>query len=202
MNDTPTLTPRELASQVATILTNLCAAIARLLIRKPLLILHTAPLWSYINRTSQRFTRLMTRLSEGTLRPPQATARQTQAAPAATARAAPPATTPPRHQLPTGKAWLVKALGWEVVGYMTQLEHLLARPDAHEILAAAPEAGRLLRPIARMLAGTLPAIITHPKPLRPPPNPGTPKRKRKPRPHTWPMIYPWDTRYKGPPVTR
>ena len=199
MNDTPTLTPRELASQVATILTNLCAAIARLLIRKPLLILHTAPLWSYINRTSQRFTRLMTRLSEGPLRPPQATARQTQAAPAATARAAPPATTPPRHQLPTGKAWLVKALGWEVVGYMTQLEHLLSRPGVHDIFVAAPQAARLIRPIAHMLATPLPALIAPPK--RPPPPPGAPKRKRQPRPHTWPMIYPWDPRYKGPKVT-
>ena len=84
---------------------------------------------------------------------------------------------------------------------MSQLEHLFSRPGAHEILAAAPQAGRLLRPIARMLGGTLPALITLPKRLRPPPPPGTPKRQRKPRHHTWPMIYPWDPRYKGPKVT-
>jgi hypothetical protein len=54
--------------------------------------------------------------------------------------------------LPTGRGWLVLALGYEAAGYASQLQALLAEPAAARLLAAAPTAGRILRPLARMLA--------------------------------------------------
>lgn len=48
--------------------------------------------------------------------------------------------------------WLVRLAGWQAVGYREQLRHLLQTPDIVALLAAAPQAGRVLRPICRMLA--------------------------------------------------
>ncbi|MBC7636130.1 MAG: hypothetical protein H7251_11060 [Acetobacteraceae bacterium] len=53
--------------------------------------------------------------------------------------------------LPPGRGWLVREVGWEATGYMAQLEALLAEVTSRASLASAPAAGRLLRPICRML---------------------------------------------------
>ncbi len=68
--------------------------------------------------------------------------------------------------LPTARGWLVRALGPEAAACATQLEALLAEPAAAELLALAPSAGRILRPIARMLASGAFAPQPAPRPTR------------------------------------
>ena len=52
---------------------------------------------------------------------------------------------------PGGFAWLVRLMGWRVAGYGLQLRAILVAPEMVALLAAAPQAGRILRPMCRML---------------------------------------------------
>lgn len=49
-------------------------------------------------------------------------------------------------------AWLVRVAGWHAAGYGSQLAAVLGTPDMVALLRAAPQAGRMLKPICRMLA--------------------------------------------------
>ena len=62
-------------------------------------------------------------------------------------------------RLPDGFGWLVRRCGWQAAGYGGQLRHLLAEPDMAALLLAAPQVGRILRPLCRMLAVELPAEL-------------------------------------------
>jgi hypothetical protein len=101
---------------------------------------------------------------------------------------------PPKVKLPNGQMWLVK-LVQETAQIRGQLEHLLTNEELQEFLKAVPQAGRILRPLCKMLGAdpTLtPAIL---RPSIPKPRKPRPARERKPRPvhpnHGWP-------RYKKP----
>jgi hypothetical protein len=52
---------------------------------------------------------------------------------------------------PGGFVWLVKMAGWQSAGYGSQLRAVLETPEMVALLAAAPQAGRVLRPICRAL---------------------------------------------------
>jgi len=66
--------------------------------------------------------------------------------------------------LTTDCGWLVAALGPEAAACATQLQALLAEPGAPELLALAPSAQRILRPLTRMLA--IGAFALRPRPTR------------------------------------
>ena len=130
----------------------LAALVARRFLREPHLIGLVGPLWSWLNRCVQRFEQAR----------PQRTALK---APARTASAR-VATVTPKLRLPSGKAWLVRALGWEAAGYGSQLETVLGEPEMQTLLASIPTLGRILRPVCRMLGVTTLNIM--PKTLKPP----------------------------------
>jgi hypothetical protein len=48
--------------------------------------------------------------------------------------------------------WLVWLVGWQAAGYGSQLRTVLETPEMVALLEASPQAGRMLRPICRMLA--------------------------------------------------
>ena len=153
----------------ATLLTNILLAleaaiaphIGRMSLRAPMLHL----LCAYLLRTVERLTALHARWESGTLPRPRP----------ARARPARPHQAANRPRLPATPAWIVHAVGFRAANFASQLTHLLARPDLAEFLAAAPQAGRLLRPIARMLGTQLPPALTlPPRPPRP--------RRAKPAP--------------------
>jgi hypothetical protein len=48
--------------------------------------------------------------------------------------------------------WLVRAAAYRAAGYGCQLREILGQPEMVELLIAAPQAGRILRPVCRMLA--------------------------------------------------
>ena len=121
--------------------------------------------WGRIGRMANRFETLFARCGKGTLPKP----RPSRAGASCTPREKP--------RFPAGHAWLVGVVGYEAAGRASQLQHLLARPDMAEFLHAAPQAGRILRPLCHMLG------------IDPPPQPPTraPKLARQtryPRPPT------------------
>ncbi len=129
----------------------------------------TVPLWQRIMRARSRLTRLIAHLAAGRL--PRRDLR----------RGRPTHPSAPRDRLPTGHAWLIRALGSEAAALAGQLETLLADPATKALLAAAPKALRSLRPLCRMLGLALPEPEA---PEAPSQAMAVPRTKRpKPRPH-------------------
>ncbi len=134
----------------------------------------TNPAWTRLSRTRVRLAGILRRIAAGTYPPPRAP-RPPQVPPTKGG--------PPPPFLPRRRGWLGHAAGYQVRNSASQLRHLLARPETHAILAAAPPHaraafGRAIRTTARLLAIDLPpALQPPPKPPRPPkprttPNPG------------------------------
>ena len=112
--------------------------IARRFLKMPHLSRFTVQLWSYLNRATRRFHRALTR------KPAKVRATRARAARGGAERVRPVA-------LPSGRGWIVRELGWEAAAYLSAMEVLLAEAATQAGLTAAPGAGRVLRPICRML---------------------------------------------------
>ena len=141
--------------------------------------------WTRIGRAASRFQALFARWQSNTLPTPRP------------ARAARPTETQQKPYFPAGRAWLAGTTDHHVRGHASQLQHLLDHPDMPKFLAAAPQAGRILRPLCHMLGITMPAALlprsrmkpSRRKPAnspRPKPAPVPPLRplhpQRRPRP--------------------
>jgi len=127
-----------------------------------------------LGRMLQRLDRLALRWQAGRLptpRPPLPPRRN----PGQPNPAAPPAR--PKPVIPSGHAWLFR-LAQPAAQLAPQIQQALAHPDTQALVAAAPQAGRLLRPLCRMLG------IAPPPWLRLPPRPPRPNdtRQRDSRP--------------------
>ncbi len=140
----------ELVRRLGQILAGLAALVAARFLRRPHLAGLTVILWNRLSRSVQRFARVMTRPGRAPApvsRPGRrAYGRQTVAA------------------LPRGHGWLVRELGYEAMAFGGQLEALLAEPAMQAALAALPGAGRVLRPLCRMLG--VPVAAVKPVPLQ------------------------------------
>jgi len=119
------------------------------------------PLWRYIRHTHQRFTRLMARLAAGKAPRPSRPGR--------------PGSGKPAIRFSHRKAWLMVALKHHGALWARRLDEVLAEPEAAAILAASPQAQRLLRPLCRMLGIHPAALPVRPRKPRPKPAP-KPKR--------------------------
>ncbi len=135
-------------------------------------------LWSRLRRTAERFARLAAKVHAGTLPPPRRRLRSPRPA------------RPQPLRLPRGVAWLLRRLP-QAAAAASQLQHLLADPAMADLLAAAPQAGRLLRPLCQMLgvrpppARSLSSGRKQAGPVGPPPpvRPAAPSRPAfRPRP--------------------
>ena len=151
---TPTLAPR-----LGVILRNLAALIARGFLRDPRRVVFIIPLWRHLTRAAFRLETLLARLAAGPLPPPRP-------------RTPHPGGPHRKPGFPTGRAWLIRALGAEAAACASQLQSLLAEPEAAALLAN-PAARRTLAPIRRMLG----LVPPRPRPRRvstpaaPPPRP-------------------------------
>jgi len=58
----------------------------------------------------------------------------------------------PSQALPRRFGWLVWLMAYRAAGYGSQLQAVLGQPEMVELLLAAPQAARILRPVCRMLA--------------------------------------------------
>jgi hypothetical protein len=95
----------------------------------------------------------------------------------------------PNCTLPTRFGWLVKAGGHRAAVFGTQIEAVLREPEMAALLAASPQAVRVLRPLCRALAVGLPefAAKSHPPATQ---DGEKPKRRRSPRPKPEPFRIP------------
>ena len=125
-------------------------------------------------RSIRRFAALLARFRAGpwTIRPP---------------RCRPPGSLPPRPgaaslRLPRGWGWLLPLVPADAAAAGSQLSHLLAQPEMAELIAGAPTLGRILRPLARMLAIDLPPPLQSPK-AKPKLKPARPRQNPRPPNH-------------------
>ena len=147
-------TPAEcFAGIIAWLNRDLAAWAAKNRLAAPLILL----LWPRLNRLAIRFTALAARVAAGTAAPRRSTS----------LRAAGARPRKPYARLPRGFAWVVRMVPG-TAAYGSQLQHLLADPEMAALLAAAPQAGRLLRPLCRMLGvRPPPALVPPTRPTRP-----------------------------------
>ena len=137
----------EMARRLGMIVAGVAALIARRFLRMPHLVGLIVPLWGRLTRAARRFEKLVTQPT---------TIRALRAPRNSSSRAKGMA-------FPSRRGWLVRELGWEAAGYRCQLEALLAEPAMQAILANLPGAGRVLRPLCRML-GVQGAVVPAPAP--------------------------------------
>ncbi len=186
------LTARSPAERFTGILAWLNRALAAAAVRNkaaaPLILL----LWPRLNRLAARFTRLAARVAAGTATPRRRISLSLTS------------TRPrkPYARLPRRFGWLLRLEREAAAAAGSQLRHLLTDPEMADILAAAPQAGRLLRPLCRMLGvQPPPALALPPRPRAPrrPAAAGPPRATPAPRPRAAPEpgVRP---RACGPPV--
>ena len=126
----------------ASLLTNLQAVIAAKAARDRSLTVMLVALWARIGRMGTRLERLVALWRAGKLPKQRVAGAERVAAPRATVS----------FKFPTAPGWLRQKLGYEVGAYGSQLRHLLTEAECAAFLAAVPQAGRILRPLLRMLS--------------------------------------------------
>jgi hypothetical protein len=138
-----------------------------------------------LERMANRFAALVARVEAGTLRPPRRRP----------ARPTPPGEGPLPERppsLPRKYAWLIRLVPYEAAGFASQLQHQLATPEMQALIEAAPQAGRILRPLCRLLLIPVPAALQlpprpprpkRPRPKRPEPDPSEPQAKPRSEPY-------------------
>ena len=130
-------------------------------------------IWSYLHRQAQRFAALVARWQAGTL--PAARSPRKRPAPDPTAVRQPR----PPGVLPRGANWFRKLFPDTSTPFSGNLYELSeAGVDMRALVAAAPQAGRILRPLLRMLGTKPPLYLQLPRrPRRP--RPAKPRQPRK-----------------------
>ena len=140
------------------ILSDLQAVIAVHAARNRALTVLLVALWGRIARMKTRLERLVALWRAGKLPPSRAP--QVRGAVVAGLRA--------RKGFPTPVGWLTRKLGYEVAVFGSQLRHLLTDEECVAFLEAVPQAGRILRPLLRMLSiDPLPEVILSVRPVVP-----------------------------------
>ena len=137
------------------LLTNLQAAIAVVAARERALTALLVAVWGRIGRMRARLERLVALWRAGML----------PAVRAPRIRAAGRSTGGVRAGFPTAPAWLLEYVR-EAAPFGSQLGHLLSGEEAAAFLAAVPQAGRILRPLCRMLGvGVAAGKVRRPRPV-------------------------------------
>ena len=141
-------------------------------------------LHNYVLRTQTRLLRLFTLWQQNRLPPPRTRVRRPTPAASPAPGENPPTTRAIPERAPRlsyRRAWLLRDLGRPAAAVNGQLAHLIAQPEFHRFLQEVPRAGRLLRPLLRILNAD-----PMPPPLALPPRPRAP-RPRRPRPALPPL---------------
>ena len=168
---------RALAPALAVVVAQILAGLRTLVaarFRVPAMAPHANALGGYLTRTWRRFERLMARLAAGTPPRPRAPFHpDTTRTPQARDRTPNPIPRFPPLR-PRGELWLIRALPNEAAAIACQLQLQFDLPHHAELLAASPQAARLLRRVCRMLGVIFPTQPgAQPEPP-PPPKPAPP----------------------------
>ena len=126
--------------------------IAAKAVRERTLTVLLVALWGRIARMRKRLERLIALWRAGTL--PKARASRVGVARVSVARRASKIT------FPTMRGWVPRKLGYEAAPFGPQLAQFLTEAEWQAFLAAVPQAGRIFRPLLRMLtADPLPEVV-------------------------------------------
>ena len=132
------------------ILSDLQAVIAVHSARNRALVPLLVALWGRIARMKIRLEKLVALWRAGLL--PAARAPRVRGA-AVSVRGA-------RQVFPGSTAWLTRMIGYQAAVYGSQLRHLMTEEECARFLDECPQAGRILRPLMRMLStDPLPEVI-------------------------------------------
>ena len=174
-----------IAARFTSFLADLRVAVAAHAPRNPQRAVLFGLLWGRLGRMASRFETLFAKWQAGTLPKPRPS-RPGQ----------PRKPRDPQPRIPQGRVWLVAAVGHHAAGRASQLQHLFTDPDFDKFLAAAPQAGRILRPLCHMLGIDPPPPVRLPPRIRPPRDP-KPRRSVPPpfniplkRPRLPPIMFP------------
>ncbi len=115
-------------------------------------------IWRRLRRMSRQFAAIMAQLRAGTLPQVGSEARPAPARPAGSARP---------HEPSRRFGWVIYAVSWFVWNRHYELEEMLEDPETAAQVAEAPQLGRVLRPMCRMLAVKPPAWLRLPRRARP-----------------------------------
>jgi hypothetical protein len=171
MPPTPTLSRApDFAQRLGGILASLVALIARRFLRDPFHADLIVPLCRHLIRAARRLERAFVCLAAGLSRPRAATPHSGGAH--------------VKPVFPSRRGWLVAALGSEAAVYASQLEFLLAQPEAADALAGSLTARRILAPIRHMLGYAPPRPRRVRARVRPQPQPA-PAAAPRPTPPAW-----------------
>jgi hypothetical protein len=159
-----TLSPSLAAQRFTSLIEEICHTLTKhgraRFIAAPMLLL----IWNRIFRMARLFTNLAERVHAGTL---------SETAPARSRGAsARPARVQPAERLPGHFGWLVNMLP-EAAARGGDLCWLLRRPEIQDLIFAAPQIGRILRPLCRMLGVEPPSALQLPRRARVPRPPET-----------------------------
>jgi hypothetical protein len=123
-------------------------------------------LWRRLRRMSRQFHSILARYHAGTLPPPGSTpSRPARPRPAA---AAPPPSDWPTPQQQAARYGALLRLTYAATLRYFELKEMLADPDMPALVAEAPQLGRVLRPMCRLLALPPPPWLRLPRRARPP----------------------------------
>ena len=161
-------TTTSLGERLAITIAGLYAIVAPTMIFEPARVAFWVLVLNRLNRMVGRLDRLVAHFRAGTL-PTKRPSRARHPRPQPTSRR-----DQPPLRLPRGHAWLVRLIQ-RTAQFGGPIEALINSPEGAALLAAAPQAGRIFRPLCRMLG------IDPPTSIRLPPRP-RPKRPRPPKP--------------------
>jgi hypothetical protein len=136
-----------------------------------------AAIQARLQRLGNRFLALLDRYRAGKLRVAEPAPPRPAAAPAADSAPRARRVPDPDSRLPQVFAWLRRLLPESAVWPATALGYVLQDPEVENLIAAAPQAGRILRSFCRMLGVRPPPMLAVPPRPRlqttPPPEPST-----------------------------
>ena len=169
-----------LATTFRAILSGLQAVIGIVAAKNPARDQILGRIYVHLNRTIQRFEKLVAHWRNNTLPKPRVS-RPSPARPQPTPIL--PTERRPIWRLLSGRAWLIRNVDhYNFRGHASQLQHFLASPECVAFLAEVPRAGRILRPLARSLGIQMPG-----DPPPPAPKPAKPAATPYPPPASPPV---------------
>jgi hypothetical protein len=163
--------PRNLTERFDWVIQRLCDAVAiqsaKWAYITPLMVL----VWGRLRRMSRRFAALAARMEAGRLKPPRPAVQNPDPG-----KTRPPRPPPPWPPVPGTPGWLLHYVQLEAAATANLIRHMLEHdPEMRALLEAAPQLGRILRPLLRMVSpAPLPARLI--RPPRPAPSPAAPNR--------------------------
>jgi hypothetical protein len=122
--------------------------------------------WRTLRRMSRRFASILGRFHAGTLPAPGSARRLGRVRAADVSH---PSHAPRSPDLPRCFGWVIQTISWFVMVRHYELEEMLENPGTAALVAGAPQLGRVLRPLCRMLAVKPPAWLRLPRRRRPAP---------------------------------